>query len=125
MNAKQSLAEQVVARYHGADAGREARVAFQQKFQAREFPEQPDAHVVLSPSDLKDAADPMIGLVDLVVKTGLVPSKSEARRLIVQGGVEIDEKKLTNANAMVAVISGKPIRLRVGRRKFALAEYKP
>ena len=125
MNAKQSLAEQVVARYHGADAGREARVTFQQKFQAREFPEQPDAHVVLSPSDLKDAADPMIGLVDLVVKTGLVPSKSEARRLIVQGGVEIDEKKLTNANAMVAVISGKPIRLRVGRRKFALAEYKP
>ena len=125
MNAKQSLAEQVVARYHGADAGREARVAFQQKFQAREFPEQPDAHVVLSASDLKDAADPMIGLVDLVVKTGLVPSKSEARRLIVQGGVEIDEKKLTNANAMVAVISGKPIRLRVGRRKFALAEYKP
>ena len=125
MDAKQSLAEQVVARYHGADAGREARVAFQQKFQAREFPEQPDAHVVLSPSDLKDAADPMIGLVDLVVKTGLVPSKSEARRLIVQGGVEIDEKKLTNANAMVPVISGKPIRLRVGRRKFALAEYKP
>ena len=125
MDAKQSLAEQVVARYHGADAGREARVTFQQKFQAREFPEQPDAHVVLSPSDLKDAADPMIGLVDLVVKTGLVPSKSEARRLIVQGGVEIDEKKLTNANAMVAVISGKPIRLRVGRRKFALAEYKP
>ena len=125
MDAKQSLAEQVVARYHGADAGREARVAFQQKFQAREFPEQPDAHVVLSPSDLKDAADPMIGLVDLVVKTGLVPSKSEARRLIVQGGVEIDEKKLTNANAMVPVISGKPIRLRVGRRKFAVAEYKP
>ena len=125
MNAKQSLAEQVVARYHGADAGREARVTFQQKFQAREFPEQPDAHVVLSASDLKDAADPMIGLVDLVVKTGLVPSKSEARRLIVQGGVEIDEKKLTNANAMVAVISGKPIRLRVGRRKFAVAEYKP
>lgn len=125
MDAKQSLAEQVVARYHGADAGREARVTFQQKFQAREFPEQPDAHVVLSPSDLKDAADPMIGLVDLVVKTGLVPSKSEARRLIVQGGVEIDEKKLTNANAMVPVISGKPIRLRVGRRKFAVAEYKP
>ena len=125
MDAKQSLAEQVVARYHGADAGREARVTFQQKFQAREFPEQPDAHVVLSASDLKDAADPMIGLVDLVVKTGLVPSKSEARRLIVQGGVEIDEKKLTNANAMVPVISGKPIRLRVGRRKFAVAEYKP
>ena len=125
MDAKQSLAEQMVARYHGMDAGREARAAFQQKFQAREFPEQPDAHVVLSPSDVKDVAVPMIGLVDLVVKTGLVPSRSEARRLIVQGGVEIDEKKLTNVNATVAIMTGKPLRLRVGRRKFAVAEYKP
>ena len=124
MDAKQGLAEQIVARYHGAGAGREARAAFQQKFQAREFPDQPDAHVVLTAADVKDAIDPMIGLVDLVVKTGLVPSKSEARRLIVQGGVEIDEKKLMNVNANVALLPGKPLRLRVGRRKFAVAEYK-
>ena len=81
--------------------------------------------MVLTPSDVKDATDPMIGLVDLVVRTGLVPSKSEARRLIVQGGVEIDEKKRTNVNASVALIPGKPLHLRVGRRKFAVAEYKP
>lgn len=124
MDAKQNLAEQIVARYHGADAGREARGAFQQKFQAREFPEQPDAHVVLRAADVKDPVDPMIGLVDLVVKTGLVPSKSEARRLIVQGGVEINDKKLMNVNASVALIPGKLLRLRVGRRKFAVAEYK-
>ena len=36
MDAKQ-VGEQIVAWYHGADAGREARTAFQQKFQAREF----------------------------------------------------------------------------------------
>jgi tyrosyl-tRNA synthetase len=124
MEAKQSLAEQIVARYHGAEAGREARAAFQQKFQAREFPEQPDAHVVLTPSDVKDAAVPTIGLVDLIAKTGLVPSKSEARRLIVQGGVEVDEQKITDANANITLMAGKPMRLRVGRRKFAVAEYK-
>ena len=125
MDAKQSLAEQIVARYHGADAGREARAAFQQKFQAREFPEQPDAQVLLTSSDVKDAAAPAIGLVDLIARTGLVPSKSEVRRLIVQGGVEIDEQRLTDANATVALTGGKPLRLRVGRRKFAVAEYRP
>ncbi|WHZ21326.1 MAG: Tyrosyl-tRNA synthetase [Nitrospira sp.] len=124
MEAKQSLAEHIVARYHGAEAGREARGLFQQKFQAREFPEQPDAQVQLTSSDVKDAAAPSIGLVDLVAKTGLVPSKSEARRLIVQGGVEVDEQKLTDANAAVVLIAGKPLRLRIGRRKFAVAEYK-
>lgn len=124
MDAKQTLAGQIVARYHGAEIGREARAAFQHKFQAREFPEQPDAHVVVMPSDVKDTSAPSIGLVDLIAKTGLVPSKSEARRLIVQGGVEIDEQKMTDANAQVTLTTGKALRLRIGRRKFAVAEYK-
>ncbi len=124
MEAKQSLAERIVSRYHGDEAGREARTMFQQKFQAREFPDQPDAHVILTPSDVKDVAAPSIGLVDLIAKTGLVPSKSEVRRLIVQGGVEVDERKITDANAAVALAVGKPLHLRVGRRKFAVADYK-
>ena len=124
MEAKQSLAERIVSRYHGDEAGREARAMFQQKFQAREFPDQPDAHVILTPSDVKDVAAPSIGLVDLIAKTGLVPSKSEVRRLIVQGGVEVDERKITDANAAVALTVGKPLHLRVGRRKFAVADYK-
>jgi tyrosyl-tRNA synthetase len=124
MEAKQGLAERIVARYHGAEAGRDARAAFQQKFQAREFPEQPDAHVVLTPADVKDASAPSIGLVDLIANTGLVPSKSEARRLIVQGGVEIEEQKMTDANAAVPLSVGTTLHLRVGRRKFAVAEYK-
>jgi tyrosyl-tRNA synthetase len=124
MEAKQSLAEKIVARYHGEDAGREARAAFQQKFQAREFPEQPDAQVRLTAADVKDAQSPAIGLVDLIAKTGLVPSKSEARRLIVQGGVEVDEQKMADASTMVPLAPGKVLRMRVGRRKFAVAEYK-
>ena len=125
MDAKQSLAQQIVPRYHGAEAGREARAAFQQKFQAREFPERPDAHVVLTAADVKDTGAPAIALVELIAKTGLVTSKNEARRLIAQGGVEIDEQKSIDANASVTLTAGKPLRLRVGRRKFAVAEYKP
>jgi tyrosyl-tRNA synthetase len=123
MEAKQALAEQIVARYHGTEAGRDARTAFQHKFQAREFPQEPDARVVLTHADVKDVAAPAITLLEIVAKTGLVPSKSEGRRLIVQGGVEIDEQKLIDPNAMVTLAPGRQYRLRVGRRKFAIAEY--
>jgi tyrosyl-tRNA synthetase len=52
-----------------------------------------------------------IGLVDLVAKTGLVPSKSEARRLvIVQGGVEIERAEIqTDANAVMVLDAGRQL----------------
>jgi tyrosyl-tRNA synthetase len=120
MEAKQSLAELIVARYHGAEAGRQARGEFQQKFQEREFPDEPDVRLTVSLADLKDGQS--IGLVDLVAKTGLVPSKSEARRLIVQGGVEVDGHKQSDANTVLTIVTGRQYRLKVGRRKFAVVE---
>jgi tyrosyl-tRNA synthetase len=135
MEAKQTLAEQIVGRYHGDEAGREAREAFQQKFQAREFPDEPDKCVNLTASDMTLRTRDMKGidvvegseilLVDLIAKTELVASKSEARRLIVQGGIEVDQQKLTDPNAWVTFMPGQQRRLKVGRRKFAIAEYKP
>jgi tyrosyl-tRNA synthetase len=123
MEAKQGLAEQIVGRYHGAEAGRAARASFQHKFQAREFPDEPDARVVLTQADVRDSTAPAMTLLEIIAKTGLVPSKSEGRRLIVQGGVEIDEQKQIDPNAMVSLVPGRQYRLRVGRRKFAIAEY--
>jgi tyrosyl-tRNA synthetase len=120
MKAKQALAALIVARYHGAEAGRQAKAAFQQKFQEREFPSEPDVRVTLTPADLREGQT--IGLVDLVTKTGLVPSKSEARRLIIQGGLEVDEQKQSDANAVLPIVAGRAYRLKVGRRKFALVE---
>lgn len=120
MEAKQTLAELVVTQYHGAEAGKQARAEFAQKFQKQEFPDEPDVRVQLSATDLRDGK--AIGLVDLVVKTGLVPSKSEARRLIIQGGVEIDGQKQSDATAALTVVIGKQYRLKVGRRKFATVE---
>lgn len=124
MESKLNLAYGIVARYHGSAAAGDARAGFRQKFTQREFPEQPDAHVVLTPSDVKDAGAPSIGLVELIAKTGLVPSKSEARRLIVQGGLEVEEQKRTDANAVIPLAVGTTLHLRVGRRKFAVVEYK-
>ena len=120
MEAKQTLAELIVAQYHGAEAGKQARAEFAQKFQKQEFPDEPDVCVQLTINDLRDGK--AIGLVDLVAKTGLVPSKSEARRLLIQGGVEIDGQKQSDANATLEVVQGKQYRMKVGRRKFATVE---
>ena len=121
MEAKQALAALIVARYHGAEAGQQARAAFQQKFQEREFPSEPDVRLILTPADLREGQT--ISLVDLVTKTGLVPSKSEARRLIIQGGLEVDGEKQSDAKGVLSIAAGKTYRLKVGRRKFALVEW--
>ena len=47
----------------------------------------------LSEADFTDGA---IGLIDLLVKSGLCPSKGEARRLIQQGGVTVKDEKITD-----------------------------
>ncbi len=120
MEAKQALAALIVARYHGAEAGQQARAAFQQKFSEREFPAEPDVRLTLTQADLREGQT--ISLVDLVAKTGLVPSKSEARRLIIQGGLEVDEQKQGDATAVLSIVPGKVYRLKIGRRKFALVE---
>jgi len=120
MEAKQALAALIVARYHGVEAGQQAKAAFQQKFQEREFPSEPDVRLTLIPADLREGQT--ISLVDLVAKTGLVPSKSEARRLIIQGGLEVDEQKQSDANAVLPMVTGRTYRLKIGRRKFALVE---
>jgi len=120
MEAKQALAAMIVARYHGAEAGRHAREVFQRIFQEREFPSEPDMRLTLTLRDLSEGQT--ISLVDLVTKTGLVPSKSEARRLVIQGGVEVDDQKQNDAKAVLSIVTGRTYRLKVGRRKFALVE---
>ena len=129
MEAKQTLAELIVAQYHGADAGREARADFQQKFQAKEFPDKPDASVMLQSADMIVEQDRQeaggIRLAKLISKTGLISSGSEARRLIIQGGVEVDGVKETNPDQLIVFEPNQRRRLKIGKKKFAIAELKP
>jgi tyrosyl-tRNA synthetase len=122
MEAKQSLAELIVARYYGPEAGREARREFQQKFQKQEFPDEPDVRVTLTSTDLNGEA--RIALVDVIAKTGLVASKGEARRLLAQNGIELDGVKQSDVAAALAPQQGRQYRLKIGRRKFAIVEFK-
>ncbi len=128
MEAKQSLAELIVARYHGAEIGRQARIEFQQKFQAKEFPDNPDAHVALQLDDMLEndmREGSHIRLAKLISKTGLISSGSEARRLIIQGGIEVDGVKETNPDKLISFELHQQRRLKIGKKKFAVAEFKP
>jgi tyrosyl-tRNA synthetase len=120
MEAKQRLAKLVVERYHGEEAARQAGESFQQRFQDRGFPSEPDMRLTLTRADLN--TDGTIALTDLIAKTGLVPSKSEARRLVIQGGLEVDGEKQTDANTVLRPIAGRAYQMKIGRRKFALIQ---
>ena len=71
----------------------------------------------LAAGDLTDAA---VGVLDLMLKCGLVPSKKEARRLVEQGGVELDGQKVTDVAAAVTAeqLSGEGIMLKKGKKVF-------
>jgi len=128
MEAKQSLAHLIVTRYHGSEAAKQARADFQQKFSEREFPSEPDVLLTLRVGDMVGIdfrEDSDIRLPDLLEKTKLVPSKSEARRLIIQGGIEVDDKKESDPNKLITFKVNQRRRLKIGRRKFAIVEFRP
>ncbi len=67
-----------------------------------------------------DLTDGKIALLDLMVKCGLTPSRSEARRLVQQGGVEVDGVKITDIAAAFTEqqLSGEGVMLKKGKKVF-------
>lgn len=122
MELKMALAESLVSQYHGTNAVTQAKEDFKQRFQARDFPEQPDVSLTLRRVELSDPTSPEIGLVDLLIRTGLVPSKAEARRLIAQNAIQVDGEKHSDPHGTINLEPGRQYRMRIGKRKFALVE---
>lgn len=109
---KDRLAQEIVARFHDADAARAASEEFRRVFSKKELPDE-IAEVVLTPDDLKDGqVDP----VHILVKAGLASSKSEARRLIQQGAVRFGDQRVSDVRLPAAVEDGMVIRC--GKRGF-------
>ncbi len=102
---KMRLARDIVTQFHGADAARAAEEEFIRVFSKRELPSD-------MPTFAMQAAMP---IVDLIVAADLAPSKSEARRLVQQGGVRLNDEKIDKIDAM---IPAREAVLRVGRLKF-------
>jgi tyrosyl-tRNA synthetase len=102
--AKDRLAREIVQGYHPGKADAVAQ-EWDSKFSKGDVPkEMPDLDV-----------PPEIGIVDLVMLTRIPPSKSEAKRLIEQGGVELDGQKLTDVKLVIKCKDG--MILRVGKKQ--------
>lgn len=105
-DAKMKLAWEIVSIFHGDAAADAAEAHFRTVFQERELPPEMQTFTVAGPANI----------VDLMVAAGLANSKSAARRLIQQGGVQLDGKRVEDINTMVEVANEAV--LQVGRRQF-------
>jgi len=96
--AKEILAHELTELVHGKDeadkAQETARAIFANKTNTDNMPS-----TTLTEADF---ADGEIGILDLMKKCGLIPSNGEGRRLIQQGGVSVDDEKVTDVYAKVA-----------------------
>ncbi len=106
-NAKGILAFEIVKRYHGSKEASAAEKDFEKKFVKKEIPEKIEA------IKLPYITRP---LADIIVEAGLSGSKSDARRLIEQGGVKVDGAIIGDRMALVEPNKGMIIQ--VGKRKF-------
>ena len=106
---KEDLAKAMVARYHSQAAAEHEAQEFIRVLRERELPDQIEA-VTLTISE------PNLWLARLMVDAGLAGGTSEARRLITQGGVQVEGEKVTDVN--LALASGKTYLLKVGKRRF-------
>ncbi|WP_020071733.1 tyrosine--tRNA ligase [Faecalispora sporosphaeroides] len=88
--AKEVLAFEVTRLIHGEEEAAKAQEAARALFGGRNSDNMPSTE--LSASDLTDGT---IGILEVMSKAGLIPSKGEGRRLIQQGGVSVDDRKIT------------------------------
>ena len=102
-SAKVRLAKEIVTLYHGEKAADSASEAFDKVFKDKEVPD--DMVEVKVKKGTK--------VIDVIVENKLVSSKSEARRVIEQGGVKLNDKAVDSIDTEV----GEGV-LKVGKRKF-------
>lgn len=107
---KFKLAEELVARFHGLEAGRKALAAFIERFQKGALPEDlPEIQV--------QSRDGRLPIANLLKEAGLADSTSEAVRLIQQGAVRIDGERVGSRE--LELTAGSCHVYQVGKRRIA------
>lgn len=112
MDVKKELGMYIVERFHGKEEAIKAKEQFERLFSKREIPE--DIPVV-SANSLNLSSD-KVELFELLFLLKLVPTKSEAKRLIKQGGVKIDGEKVEDFQFEVQL--NREHIIQAGKRKF-------
>lgn len=103
---KRELARAIVQLYHGQNAAKEAEQYFDRVIVNKDAPDEMD-QVELS-IDTQ--------LIEVVTNEGLTSSKGEARRLIKQGAIRVDNEKITDESHIL--LKGKEVVIKVGKRRF-------
>ncbi len=114
MAAKQALAAELVGRYHGTDAAREAAEAFARRFQRGQLPTE-------IPEIRWNGDGETIWVSRLIAEAGLAKSNSEARRLVVQGGVRIDGRSVKDPQLEIPCQGA--VLLEIGKRRIARVRF--
>jgi tyrosyl-tRNA synthetase len=112
-DAKADLAREIITLYHGRKTAQKAEKEFNRVFKEKELPAKIPALTIKEKS---------LALSDLLVKTKLASSKSEAKRLIEQGGVKIDGETQKDWKKQIEIKKGMVIQ--AGKRKF-VSIYQP
>jgi len=109
-DAKAALARRLVERLHGAGAAAAAEDDFDRRFRRRQLPEQLPEHTPRNPADL----------VGTLVELGWYPTRTAARRVVEQGGVRVNQQRVSLDHALadgdVLQAGGKrnAVRIRLG-----------
>lgn len=109
-DAKVALAKEIVSRYHGPEAAEAAVAHFEQVIVRKERPDEIEERELRLPA----GAD-RIALAAVLADTGLAASKSEARRLVQQGGVQVNGERATDIQA---TLPAGDYEFKVGKRRF-------
>ncbi len=96
--AKEVLAYEVTKLVHGEEEAEKAQAAAKALFSNGANSE----HMPTTALSDEDFADGEIGIIDILVKTGIAKSRGEARRLVEQGGVSVDDAKVTSIDFRLA-----------------------
>jgi tyrosyl-tRNA synthetase len=104
MSLKKRLAREIVTQLYSEKDTKEAEAHFEKTVQKKEVPDEIDEYKITSD----------ISISRLLIDAGLAASRSEANRLIQQGGVTIDGNKITDANETVS----KGVTIKVGKRRY-------
>ncbi|HUY69704.1 MAG TPA: tyrosine--tRNA ligase [Candidatus Tyrphobacter sp.] len=107
-DAKARLAREIVSLYHGDAAAKKAEAEFDKVFRTKGLP---------SEIKTKKLTKPVFELAELLVATRLAKSKSEAARLIGQGGVKIDGIEQSDFREKIS-LSKEGVLIQVGKRNF-------
>ncbi|MCI0402391.1 MAG: tyrosine--tRNA ligase, partial [Acidobacteria bacterium] len=118
MDAKRDLAKLIVRDFHSADGADQAAAEFSRVFRDRQSPSKIPERRLTSADRQKLGADKTVRIARLLDHLKLAPSRTEAERLIKQGAVELDGRRVEDVRAEVELGRGREFTLRVGKHRF-------